>query len=57
MQNILANIGTNCLFLLVQAAITQQYEHTYKMIHGERSNDNEMQEEILEISNNETWNF
>ena len=54
MQNILANIGTNCLFLLMQAVITQQYEHTYKMIHGERSNDNEMQEEILEISNNET---
>ena len=33
----------------MQPAIIKQYEHTYKMIHGESSNDNEMQEDILKI--------
>ena len=48
-QEILANIEANCLFLLMQS-ITQQYEHTHKIIHSESSNDNEMQEEMLKIS-------
>ena len=48
-QNILAKIETNCLFPSMQPVISQQYEHTYKMIHCERSNGNEMQEEILKI--------
>ena len=48
MQKILANIKTNCLFLLTQPAIAQQYEHTYKMIDSEKSNDNKRQEEIYQ---------
>ena len=48
MQKILANIKTNCLFLLTQLAIAQQYEHTYKMIDSEESNDNKKQEEIYQ---------
>ena len=53
-QKILENIETNCLFLLTQQAITQQYEHTYKMIDSEKSNDNKRQEKILEIPKNES---
>ena len=53
-QKILGNIETNCLFLLTQQAITQQYEHTYKMIDSEKSNDNKRQEKILEIPKNES---
>ena len=34
----------------MQPAIIQQYEYTYKMIHSESSNNNEIQEEILKIS-------
>ena len=52
-QNIIANIKTNCHFLLTQPAYTQQCEHTYKMIDSEKSNDNKKQEEILEIPKNE----
>ena len=47
-QEIPGNIETNCIFLLMQPAITQQYENTCNtnktMIHSESSNDNEMQE-------------
>ena len=41
----------------MEPAITQQYEHTYKMIHSESSNENEMQEEILKISKNKSLDF
>ena len=53
-QKILANIETNCHFLLTEPAFTQQYEHTYKMIDGEKSNDKKKQEEILEIPKRES---
>ena len=53
-QKIVANIETNCHFLLTEPAITQQYEHTYKMIDSENSNDNKRLEEILKIPQNES---
>ena len=56
-QKIPANIEINCHFPLTEPAFTQQYEHTYKMIDGEKSNDKKRQEEILEIPKNESWNF
>ena len=56
-QKVLTNTETNCLFLSMQPVITHQYEHTYHIIHSERSHDNERQKEILEMSKNESWNF
>ena len=56
-DSILANIETSCLFLLMQPVITHQYQHTYKLINSEKSNDNEIQEEILKISKNKNLKF
>ena len=41
----------------MQPFITHQYQHTYKMIDSERSNENEMQEEILKTSKNKNLKF
>lgn len=34
----------------MELAITQQYKHSYEIIHSESSSDKEIQEKILKIS-------
>ena len=53
-QKILANMETNCHFLLTQPAFTLQCEHPYKLTDSEKSNDNKRQEETLEVPKNES---